>query len=91
MTDIKDDRDYAIRKGKVLERFTQEFHTRHKHNPLYRQVWESLIRDKDPYEIIEKLLTINDECYQKLMDVMPFVSPNYQLSKQNQYLNQKGV
>ena len=86
--EIKDERDYAIRKGKVLERFTQEFYTRHKHNDLYRHVYESLIRDADPYEIIEKLIEINREQYEKLIDIMPYVSPNYHL-KTVQRLPQK--
>lgn len=78
---IVDERDYAIRKGKVLERFTQEFFTRHKNNPLYRNVYEGLIRDVDPYEIIEKLIEINAEHFQKINELMPWVSPNYYLHK----------
>jgi len=67
---IKDERDYAIRKGKVLERFTQDFFTRHRNNPLYRNVYEALIRDADPYEIIEKLIEINDEAYTKINELV---------------------
>lgn len=81
--EIKDERDYAIRKGRVLERFTQEFFTRHKNNPLYRNVYEALIRDADPYEIIEKLIEINAEQFATLQDIMPWVSPNYILHKQS--------
>lgn len=83
MTQVQptDARDYAIRKGKVLERFTQEFYTRHKDNSLYRNVLELLIRDADPYEIIERLIEINAENHATLMDVMPWVSPNYHLHK----------
>lgn len=83
-SEVKDDRDYAIRKGKVLERFNEQFHWRYKHNSLYRNVQEMLIRDADPYELIEKLIEINDAAYQKLNEVMPFVSPNYHLIKPNQ-------
>lgn len=79
--EIKDERDYAIRKGKVLERFTQEFFTRHKNNPLYRNVYESLIRDADPYEIIERLIEINAEQFDKFTEMMPFISPNYYLQQ----------
>ena len=78
---MKDERDYAIRKGKVLEKFTQEFYTRHKYNSLYRQVYESLVRDADPYSIIEKLIEINAEQHDKLVEIMPWVSPNYYLKK----------
>jgi hypothetical protein len=78
---IKDERDYAIRKGRVLEKFTQEFFNRHKHNPIYKHVYESLIRDADPYDIIEKLIEINAEQYQLFQEVMPYVSPNYHLNK----------
>lgn len=81
MIEITDDRDYAIRKGKVLERFTEEFHWRHKHTSLYNNVLELLIRDADPYEIIERVIEINDEIHKQLTDVMPFVSPNYHLYK----------
>lgn len=81
-SEIKDERDYAIRKGMVLERFKQEFFTRYRHNTLYTHVLEMLIRDADPYEIIEKLIEINDEQLATLQEIMPFVSPNYNLQKQ---------
>ncbi len=81
MVEIKNEREYAIRKGKVLERFTQEFWERNSHNSLYRQVYENLIRDADPYEIIEKLIEINNEQMVLLKEIMPYVSPNYQLNK----------
>lgn len=84
MYEIKDERDYAIRKGKVLEKFQEDFFTRHKNNVLYKNVWESLIRDADPYDIIEKLIEINAETYGKLQEVMPYVSPNYHLKKTHQ-------
>ena len=81
--EIKDERDYAIRKGRVLERFTPEFFSRHKNNHLYRQVYEGLIRGIDPYEIIEKVIEINDELMQEMLEMMPFVSPNYSLCKKS--------
>jgi hypothetical protein len=68
-------RDYSIRKGKILERFTQEFFTRHKNNVLYRNVLEALIRDADPYEIIEKLIEINAEQYQKIHELVQLIPP----------------
>jgi len=82
--EIKDERDYAIRKGKVLERFTQEFYNRHKHNALYRQVYEMLIRDADPYELIEKLIEINANQFDYIQEIVPYVSPNYYLNKNQQ-------
>lgn len=85
---IKDDRDYAIRKGKVLERFTQEFFTRHKDNSLYRNVYEALIRDTDPYEIIERLIEINAEQHANFLEIMPWVSPNYHLHKNQTKTNE---
>lgn len=78
---IKDARDYAIRKGKILERFTQDFYTKHNRNPLYINVLEALIRDADPYEIIEKLIEINAETYSKYEELVPWVSPNYAIHK----------
>lgn len=80
-TAIKDERDYAIRKGKILEKFQQDFYTRHKNSSLFRPVLEMLIRDADPYEIIEKLIEINGEQMEQLIDVMPWVSPIYHLKK----------
>jgi len=80
--EIKDERDYAIRKGKVLEKFTQEFFTKFKNYPLYRQVYEALIRDKDPYEIIELLIEINSTQFDHIKEITPWISPNYQLTKQ---------
>jgi hypothetical protein len=72
---IKNERDYAIRKGKVFERFTEDFFVRHLHNYLYRQVYESLIRDADPYEIIEKLIEINDEQFKKIKELVMLIPP----------------
>lgn len=72
---IKDERDYAIRKGKILERFTQDFYTRHNRNPLYINLLEALIRDADPYEIIEKLIDINAEQYQKIVELVNLMPP----------------
>lgn len=72
---IKDNRDYAIRKGKILERFTQDFYTRHNKNPLYINVLEGLIRDADPYEIIEKLIDINAEHFAKIQELIRLIPP----------------
>lgn len=72
---IKDERDYAIRKGRILERFTQDFYTRHNRNPLYINLLEALIRDADPYEIIEKLIYINAEQYQKIVELINLMPP----------------
>ncbi len=71
---IKNERDYAIRKGKILERFNELFFERFRHNDLYRTVLEYLIRDADPYVIIEKLIEINAEQFTKmkeLIELMP--------------------
>lgn len=72
---IKNERDYAIRKGKVLERFGEPFYERFSHNPLYRQVYESLIRNGDPYDIIEKLIEINDEQFKKIEELILLIPP----------------
>lgn len=72
---IKDERDYTIRKGKIMERFTQEFYTRHYRSPLYINVLEALIRDADPYEIIEKLIEINAEQFQKIQELIQICPP----------------
>jgi len=67
---IKNERDYAIRKGKVLEKFNADFFEKYMHNALYRNVYEALIRDADPYEIIEKLIDINTDQYQKIKELV---------------------
>lgn len=67
---IQNERDYVIRKGKVLERFKEEFFKRYMNNALYRGVCESLIRDADPYEIIESLIEINSELGQKIKELV---------------------
>lgn len=81
MKQIENQREYDIKKGKVLERFEAKFHERYRQNTLYSHVRELLIRDVDPYLVIEKLIEINDEQFKKLCDVMPFVSPNYAIHK----------
>lgn len=75
LSPIKDERDYTIRKGKVLERFTQEFFEKYMHNELYRHVYELLIRDADPYEIIERLIEINDEQFQQIKKLITLMPP----------------
>ena len=82
LVEIKDERDYAIRKGKVLERFTQDFFTRHRNNPLYRNVYEALIRDADPYEVIERLIEINAEHFQKITELVQLM-PVHLMPKTN--------
>jgi hypothetical protein len=78
---IDSEREYAIRKGKVLERFEEKFHERYKYNALYREVRELLIRDADPYAIIEKLIEINAEQMAQFQEMVQYVSPNYYLNK----------
>lgn len=79
--EIKDERDYAIRKGKILERFTPEFFSRYKHSGLFRNVYETMIRTDDPFTIIERLIEANEKIMKDLHEMMPYVSPNYHLSK----------
>ena len=83
MTEITNQREYDIKKGKVLESFNEKFHERYKHNDLYRNVREMLIRDANPYEIIEKVIEINDKIFSEMKEMMPYVSPNYSLNKQS--------
>ena len=80
--EIKNERDYAIRKGKVLEKFNEQFFEKFMHNGLYRQVYESLIRDADPYEIIEKLIEINHEQFLKIKELIELMPPQNQLKQQ---------
>lgn len=72
---IKDDRDYHIKKGKILWQFKEDFHTKYRHNALYVQVYESLIRDADPFDIIEKLIEINAEQFQKIKELVELMPP----------------
>ena len=81
MKQIDNQREYDSKKGQILERFDDKFHERYRQNALYSDVRELLIRDVDPYLVIEKLIEINDEQFEKLRDVMPFVSPNYAIHK----------
>lgn len=74
--EISNERDYIIRKGKVLERFQEKFFERYMHNDLYRKVLELLIRDADPYEVIEKLIEINDEQYHKIHELVNLMPPS---------------
>lgn len=73
--EIKTERDYAIRKGKVIERFSEAFCERFKYSGLYRECYELLIRDADPYNIIEKLIEINHEQYQQINKLLEFAKP----------------
>ena len=81
MKQVDNQREYDIKKGQILEGFDDKFHERYKQNTLYSHVRELLIREADPYRIIEKLIEINDEQFEKMCDVMPFVSPNYAIHK----------
>ncbi len=75
--DEKDARDFAISKGEVLERFSKEFWKRFKHNDLYIKCQELLIRDADPYSIIEKLIEINDEQRQRIYELVQLMPPQH--------------
>lgn len=59
LDEIKDQREYTIRYGKMLERFTEEFWKKYKHDPFFNHVQELLIRGADPYTVIEILIEIN--------------------------------
>jgi hypothetical protein len=72
MVEIQNERDYIIRKGKVMEKFTMEFCERNMRNPEFRAIYEGL--DIDPYEIIERLINSNVDLFHKLkvaMELMP--------------------
>jgi hypothetical protein len=75
LTQVDNDREYAIRKGKVLEKFKAEFHERYKHHRLYTDVLELLIRDADPYVLIEKLIEINDDLFNKYTEAVMHAAP----------------
>lgn len=75
VTEIRNERDYVIRKGKVLERFQEDFFENHYNNSLYRRVLELLIRDADPYLVIEQLIEINEEQYKKMYELVQLLPP----------------
>lgn len=75
LSPIKDERDYAIRKGKVLEKFSQEFFEKYMYNDLYRHVYELLIRDADPYDVIERLIEINAEQFRQIKELVTLMPP----------------
>lgn len=70
MSDIRDARDYAIRKGRVLEKFSPEFFTKYQHEATFNSVYQSLIRDADPYFIIEQLIEMNSNTLMTLKDMV---------------------
>jgi hypothetical protein len=70
LTQVDNDREYVIRKGKVLEKFKEEFHERYKHHRLYTDVLELLIRGADPYSIIENVIAINDDLWRQHSELM---------------------
>lgn len=55
------ERDYIIKRGKVLERFTPEFFHKQQYLALYRNIYHLLVNDADPYKVIEELLDINEK------------------------------
>lgn len=74
---IDSEREFAIKKGKVLEKFQESFFQRHKYDDLYRHVLELLIRDADPYQIIEKLIEINEEQFTKIKELIMMIPPQH--------------
>lgn len=58
---INTESEYRIKRDEILSKFTSEFLITHRHNATFRAIYEMLIRDADPYEMIEKLLDLNVE------------------------------
>ncbi len=54
---IEDEETYYLKRKQILDRFTPEFAQKYFNNsPVFQRVMEELIRNKNPYEIIETLI-----------------------------------
>lgn len=84
MIQIKDERDYVIRKGKILEKITSEFYDRHRKNHMFLEAIELLLRGVDPYEVIERMIEVNDDLVMKMNEMIPYLHPDYSLKKSKQ-------
>lgn len=56
--------EYQLKKYEVKAKFTQEFFQEHQYHPLFNATYEMLIRDMNPYQIIEQLINANSELFQ---------------------------
>lgn len=50
--------NWQAKENLVTEKFSPEFIEQFKHDPMFYKVYNLLIRDADPYKIIEELVRI---------------------------------
>lgn len=66
--------EYRSKKEEITKRFHKEFLEGNNSDPMFRTIVEMLIRDTDPYELIERLIVDRQELVskmRKLIDALP--------------------
>lgn len=76
MVEFQTNEQYRLKKQEVIDRFKKEFmETYYKeYDPTFRHVLELLIRDADPYEIIERLIKDRKELADKFKEFVTLYS-----------------
>lgn len=65
--------EYLSKREKVLSRFKKEFVDEHCNNNMaFRTIMEMLIRDEDPYDIIEWLLVDRNRIMKEVIEVIKY-------------------
>ncbi|MCH4828235.1 MULTISPECIES: hypothetical protein [Flavobacterium] len=58
--------EYQQKRIEIIDKFTQEFMKKSRYNPLTVKIIECLIRDENPYAIIEILINNQEKLIEEL-------------------------
>jgi hypothetical protein len=73
MNEIKSQSEYRSKKEQVISKFREEFvKENYNYDPMFHNIVELLIRDIDPYEIIERLISNRNELVKKTEEFMNY-------------------
>ena len=68
---LQEEEEYLSKRQKVLSRFSKEFIDEHCNNNMaFRTIMEMLIRDEDPYSIIEWLIEDRNKMMKEVIEVI---------------------
>lgn len=82
MTEIKSQEEYDIKRKQVLAKFKEDFIRNHyNYDPSFRSIAELLIRDINPYEVIERLIEDRAELVKSIKELLERI-PNGRITNE---------
>lgn len=70
MSEIKSEAEYRSKKEEVLSKFSSEFaKDYYTYDAVFKKIAEMLIRDADPYQIIEQLIIDRKNMMEQMLEL----------------------